>query len=110
MQCKDINIDLIRQEFEKIISELENNIKSNEVIHNVENKIFKNLLHVGYLLLQYYIKGIFSQSRMKNKEYRKSGLKNCGLKKRTLITIYGIVEIIRFKFYDTNNKKVVYGY
>jgi len=110
MQCKDINIDLIRQEFEKIITELEKNITANAVIHSIENKIFKNLLHIGYLLLQYYIKGIFNQSRMRNKEYRKSGLKNCGLKKRTLITIYGIVEIIRFKFYDTVNKKVVYPF
>lgn len=110
MQCKDINIDLIRKEFEKIISELENKMNSKDAIHNVENKIFSELLMIGNLLFQYYLKGIFSQSRKKNKEYRKSGLKNCGLVKRTMITIFGVVEIIRFKFYDSVQKKVVYPF
>jgi len=110
MQCKDINKDTIREAFEKIISGIDSKIADNEVIHNVENKIFRELLNLGQLLFQYFLNGVFCQSRKKNKEYRKSGLKNSGLTKRTLITIFGVVEIIRFKFYDTIHKKIVYPF
>ncbi len=95
MQCKDINLDLIRKEFEKIIDGIENKINKKDALHTVESMIFKELLSLGQLLFQYFLNSIFSQSRLKNKEYRKSGLKNCGLTKRTLITIFGMVEILR---------------
>jgi hypothetical protein len=39
MQCKDINIDLIRNNFEKIIIGLENSINKKETIHYVEINI-----------------------------------------------------------------------
>ncbi len=110
MQCKDNNVELIRQEFEKIIIGLEEQTRKNVAIHVVENNIFRGLLNIGFLLFQFYLNSLFKRSATKNKEFRASGLKNSGLTKRKLITIFGEVEIKRYKFYDTINKRVVYPF
>jgi hypothetical protein len=110
MQSKDTNLDLIRKEFEKIITDLTNNINTEEAIHSVENMIFRELLHVGKSLYQHYLNDIFRKSKVQNKEHGKSGLKNCGVVKRELISIFGAVEIIRYKFYDKIDKKEVYPF
>ena len=110
MQSKDINLDLIRKEFDRIITNVENNFNTDSALHNVENMIFRELLRLGKLLFQYYLNGIYRESKKQNKEHRKSGLKNCGLAKHTLFTIFGAVEIFRYKFYDTINKKTVYPF
>jgi len=106
MQCKDTNLELIRKTFEKIISGLENK-EANKTLHEAEKWIFKELLQLGCLLLQHYTSGLVQDDKTKNKERSKMNQKNCGLKKRTLITIFGVIEIVRSKFYDRATKKVV---
>jgi hypothetical protein len=110
MKSKDINLDLIRKEFEKIISHLHENAGKSTVIHEVEKNILKEVLSLSLLLLQYYTNLVFKKEKVKNKERKKEGLKNCGLSVRLQYTIFGVLEIYRTKFYDTINKKVVYPF
>jgi hypothetical protein len=110
MQRKDTNIDLIRKEFEKIIDGIEIKSFEQQAIHDVERSIHLELLHLGNILLQHYTAKVIKQNKEKNKERAKEGLKNCGQVKRTLLTIFGIIEILRPKYYDTINKRVVYPF
>ncbi len=110
MQRKDIKLETIHKEFEGIITGLEERSKAGDALYSVENMIFRQLLQLGKLLFEYYLSVLLLGSKAKNKEYRKTGLKNCGQKKRTLLTIFGLVEILRFKFYDTAHKRTVYPF
>lgn len=110
MQRKDTKLDLIREKFEGIISGLETMTDEKKVYHEAEYWIFKELLLLGQLLLQYFTGTLIMRDKQKNKDRANMKLKNCGLKKRTVITIFGKIKITRNKFYDREKQQVVYPF
>ncbi len=108
MQNKDNNLEKTRQDFNKIIADLEKMAIKRNSFHSVEYHIFKSLLQLGKNLLIYYICLLRSLSEKKFESDSKVKLNNKGVKKRVIFSIFGEVDFKRNKFYSPDTNTIYY--
>lgn len=108
MELKEQKMFDVRKNLEDILEQLEVWSKSGTKLHKVELQLFKQLLFLGKLLLQYYVQMVRESVKLKGIPIDSQGskLKNTGSKTRTYRSIYGVLPISRPKYYSPQDKVV----
>lgn len=106
MDIKEQKIAEIRKGLNNIICQIDKFASESTRLDMVESSLFKELLSLGLKLLNYYIVsvGIIVLQRGVPIDNEQEKMKNTGLKKRLYRSIFGMIEIIRPKYYSKTDK------
>ena len=108
MECKNKEVQELKQEFDELVSNMFQPATNNERIDKIEMLILRTLLNIGRRLLKCYIEHIKEMAEQDMK--RKSDCRNQdkGLFTRPYFSIFGSIRFSRKKFYMTEDKKIFY--
>ncbi len=105
MDIKEQKIADIRKEMNDLISLVERESEGRRAIHEVELKVFRELLKVGLSLLKYYIMLVSFNLTSKDKlDSQGNTLENKGSKKREYFSIFGQLSFMQTKYYSVVDK------
>ncbi len=108
MYSNNSNIEKTRQDFNKIIADIEKMAGERKSFHSVEYHIFKSVIQLGKSLLVYYINLLQPLSENKFGSDSNVNLKNKGVFNRVIFSIFGEVDFKRKKYYSPDTKTVYY--
>ena len=110
MENKSSQIEILKQDFNKLISEVEVATKKGKRIDQVESTLLTSLLAMGKHVLQLYIVLVNEKTEESFKKKRTTEhYRNKGMFKRTYFSIFGSIEFMRKKYYVTPGKQIEYS-
>ncbi len=102
MELKEQKLNEIRNELEELLLSLDTKSSKGSKLHEVERHIFSQLLQLGMQILGYYILLVAQLVAASGTPTDSLGnkMRNTGKKKRSYFSLFGMLEINRFKYYS----------